>query len=220
MRHPPFRNWLEIAEYISLSASVAGAIATAVFQNSFYAAVPIVLSLLLNLVNRRKLEQQTRASIASVINQLNQHKTAAEQLIEELKTAIGSLTVNNGELGDPALNSESNNHLKPLISAVKSLRQQHQILEQTIKLIQAELNLTSQQFKRRPELEQIENLTTVILDLQEFINQLPQWGNLQQRQLIEIQEKVETALSQLSTELANIPDRVEAAVQRRKDENN
>ncbi|MGE5658616.1 MAG: hypothetical protein ACM37W_18615 [Actinomycetota bacterium] len=218
MRHSPFRTWLEFAEYVSFCASVVGAIAALSFHNSLYAVLPIVVSLGLNLVNRRRLEQQTKASIASAIHQLNQHKAAADQLIEQLKTAIASLSTANSTLGGSVGNAEPVQNLKPLVSAIKKLRQQHKILEQAIKLMQAELNLTSQQFKRRPELEQIESLTSVILDLQQFINQLPQWGSLQQKQLLELQAKVESALEQLSVEISNIPYQVDIAVQRREAE--
>ena len=79
-------------------------------------------------------------------------------------------------------------------------------------MIQSEIELTSRQFKQRPELQQVETLTTIILDLQEFINQLPQWGSLQQRQLTELQQKVDNALAQLAEEIAVIPNRVQEAV--------
>ncbi|MGB8687636.1 MAG: hypothetical protein WCD53_09915, partial [Microcoleus sp.] len=68
------------------------------------------------------------------------------------------------------------------------------------------------QFKQRPELAQIETLTTIMLDLQQFINELPQWGNLQQRQLTELQQQVENALGLVSQEIAAIPNRVQSAV--------
>ncbi|MDF0554264.1 hypothetical protein [Kamptonema sp. UHCC 0994] len=214
MRHNPSRNFLEITEYVSIAASIFGLIAAVAFAQNIYAAVPIVLSLLLNLINRNKLERQTRATAASTIDRINQHRASVEQLIEQFKVTITSLAASNPQIEHDGQNTEPVENLQSIVSAIKHLRQRENILEQTIKLVQAELEITSKQFKQRPELEQVESLTAVILDLQQFINQLPQWGTLQQRQLIELQEKVDTALANLSEEIGNIPNQVEVAVQR------
>lgn len=213
MRPTSSRNFLEIAEYLSVAAAIVGLIAATIFAQSIYAALPIVLSLLLNLINRNRLERQTRVTATSTIDRLNQHRASVEQLIEQLKATITSLAATNPTIENDSKNVEIGENLQSIVSAIKHLRQRENILEQTIKLVQAELEITSKQFKQRPELEQIESLTAVILDLQQFINQLPQWGSLQQRQLIELQEKVDTALANLSKEIGNIPNQVEAAVQ-------
>ena len=213
MRHNSSSNFLEIAEYISIAASIFGLIAAAVLAESIYAVAPIVLSLLLNLINRNRLQRQTKTTAASTSDRLNQHRALVEQLMEQLKTT-NSLAISNPQIEDNDRNIEPVENLQSIVSAIKHLRQRENILEQTIKLVQAELDIISKQFKQRPELEQIDSLTTVILDLQQFINQLPQWGNLQQRQLIELQAKVDNALANLSEELGNIPNQVEIAVQR------
>jgi hypothetical protein len=54
----------------------------------------------------------------------------------------------------------------------------------------------------------------VIVDLQQFINQLPQWGNLQQHQMNELHQKVEQSLEKLSTEIDNIPNQIEQEIKR------
>ena len=213
MHHNSSTNFLEIAEYISIAASIFGLIAAAVLAESIYAVAPIVLSLLLNLINRNRLQRQTKTTAASTTDRLNQHRALVEQLMEQLKTPT-SLAISNPQIEDNERNFEPVENLQSIVSAIKHLRQRENILEQTIKLVQAELDIISKQFKQRPELEQIDSLTTVILDLQQFINQLPQWGNLQQRQLIELQAKVDNALVNLSEELGNIPNQVETAVQR------
>ena len=213
MHHNSSTNFLEIAEYISIAASIFGLIAAAVLAESIYAVAPIVLSLLLNLINRNRLQRQTKTTAASTTDRLNQHRALVEQLMEQLKTPTSLASVN-PQIEDNDRNFEPVENLQSIVSAIKHLRQRENILEQTIKLVQAELDIISKQFKQRPELEQIDSLTTVILDLQQFINQLPQWGNLQQRQLIELQAKVDNALVNLSEELGNIPNQVETAVQR------
>jgi hypothetical protein len=208
------RNLLEIAEYISLAASIAGIVAAAVFNQSNYAALPIVWALLLNLINRNRLELKTKATAASTIERLNQHKASVEQLMEQLKVTTTSLAAVNPQIDHNNRNAESPEDLHSIVSALKHLRQRENILETTIKLVQTELETINKQFKQRPELEQVESLTAVILDLQQFINQLPQWGSLQQRQLIELQAKIDSALANLSAEIGKIPDQIEREVQR------
>ena len=129
-----------------------------------------------------------------------------------MQLAVNALDEALAQTSRENLNVGSGENVHSLISAIENLRQRLIILEKTIKMIQSEIELTSRQFKQRAELQQVETLTTIILDLQQFINELPQWGSLQQRQLTELQQKVDNALAQLSEEIAVIPNRVQEAV--------
>ncbi|GEM_PF-3100722 len=51
------RSWLEIAEYLSIAGSVLGSAVAVTSQQVICATAPVSLALLLNLVNRRRLEQ-------------------------------------------------------------------------------------------------------------------------------------------------------------------
>jgi hypothetical protein len=209
--NPKSSNLLETAELVFLAASAVGLAAALLFQQNIYAQVPVIISLLLNFVNRQKLQRQIRAREAAAVDRANQHAAATDRSIEQLQIAVNSLDQALSQTKSENLNSQPGENVHSLISAVENLRQRLIILEKTIKMIQSEIDITSRQFKQRPELEQIETLTTVILDLQQFINELPQWGNLQQRQLTELQQKVENALNQVSQEIASIPQRVQEA---------
>jgi|GEM_PF-605003 len=213
IQNPKSSNWLETAEVVFLAASAVGLAVSLVWGQSVYAQVPVVISLVLNFVNRQKLHGQVKASTAATFDRVNQQAATTDRAIEELQIAVNAL--------DEALSQTSRENLNvvgpgenvhSLISAIENLRQRLIILEKTIKMIQSEIELTSRQFKQRPELQQVETLTTIILDLQQFINELPQWGNLQQRQLTELQQKVDNALAELSEEIAVIPNRVQEAV--------
>lgn len=205
-------NLLETAELVFLAASAVGLAASLVWQQSVYAEVPVVISLLLNFVNRQKLQRQVRASTASTFDRVNQQATTTDRAIEQLQTVIKSLDEAISQTQSENLNVQPGENVHSLISAVENLRQRLIILEKTIKMIQSEIDLIGRQFKQRPELAQIETLTTIMLDLQQFINELPQWGNLQQRQLTELQQQVENALGLVSQEIAAIPNRVQSAV--------
>ena len=212
IQNPKSSNLLETAEVVFLAASAVGLAASLVWGQSVYAQGAIVISLVLNFVNRQKLHRQVKASTAATFDRVNQQAVTTDRALEQLQLAVNALDEALSQTSRENLNVGSGENVHSLISAIENLRQRLIILEKTIKMIQSEIELTSRQFKQRPELQQVETLTTIILDLQEFINELPQWGSLQQRQLTELQQKVDNALAQLSEEIAVIPNRVQEAV--------
>lgn len=212
IQNPKSSNLLETAEVVFIAASAVGLAASLVWGQSVYAQVPVVISLVLNFVNRQKLHRQVKASTAATFDRVNQQAVTTDRAIEQLQLAVNALDEALAQTSRENLNVGPGENVHSLISAIENLRQRLIILEKTIKMIQSEIELTSRQFKQRPELQQVETLTTIILDLQEFINELPQWGSLQQRQLTELQQKVDNALAQLSEEIAVIPNRVQEAV--------
>ncbi|MEP6489365.1 hypothetical protein NDI43_13830 [Microcoleus vaginatus GB2-A3] len=213
IQNPTSSNLLETAELVFLAASAVGLAASLVWGQSVYAQVPVVISLVLNFVNRQKLHGQVKASTAATFDRVNQQAATTDRAIEQLQLAVNALDEAVSQTSRENLNVVGpGENVHSLISAIENLRQRLIILEKTIKMIQSEIELTSRQFKQRPELQQVETLTTIILDLQQFINELPQWGSLQQRQLTELQQKVDNALAQLSEEIAVIPNRVQEAV--------
>lgn len=212
IQNPKSSNLLETAEVVFLAASAVGLAASLVWGQSVYAQGAIVISLVLNFVNRQKLHRQVKTSTAATFDRVNQQAVTTDRAIEQLQLAVNALDEALAQTSRENLNVGPGENVHSLISAIENLRQRLIILEKTIKMIQSEIELTSRQFKQRPELQQVETLTTIILDLQEFINELPQWGSLQQRQLTELQQKVDNALAQLSEEIAVIPNRVQEAV--------
>jgi hypothetical protein len=215
IQNPKSSNLLETAEVVFIAASAVGLAASLVWGQSVYAQVPVVISLVLNFVNRQKLHRQVKASTAATLDRVNQQAVTTDRAIEQLQLAVNALDEALAQTSRENLNVGPGENVHSLISAIENLRQRLIILEKTIKMIQSEIELTSRQFKQRPELQQVETLTTIILDLQQFINELPQWGSLQQRQLTELQQKVDNALAQLSEEIAVIPNRVQEAVANR-----
>ncbi|MEG4119098.1 hypothetical protein QUA43_16695 [Microcoleus sp. N9_B4] len=212
IQNPTSSNLLETAELVFLAASAVGLAASLVWEQSVYAQVPVVIALVLNFVNRQKLHRQVKASTAATFDRVNQQAATTDRAIEQLQLAVNALDEAVAQTSRENLNVAPGENVHSLISAIENLRQRLIILEKTIKMIQSEIELTSRQFKQRPELQQVETLTTIILDLQQFINELPQWGNLQQRQLTELQQKVDNALAELSEEIAVIPNRVQEAL--------
>ncbi len=185
---------LEILEYIFLAASAVGIFANYMFEQPvIYPVVFIFISLFLNLFNRRKLTAETQAIKFDNTRKLDEYQESISQIISQLKDSINSFESTAQALGD----NQGEGKVKPLMETIKSLLNRLEIQEQTIKLLQAELDLASQQFKQRPELQQINDLTSVIIDLQQFINKLPEWSDLRQQKFQKLEEKVNQALHKL-----------------------
>lgn len=140
------RPWVEIAEYVSIAASVVGSVVSVVSGQLIYAVLPLSISLVLNVVNRRRIEQLSRQSSATAIAQKQQLKSAIATMAQEARI---------------------------LVTAVEQLHQQQSNLNQSLSPIQAQLDALTEQFKKRPELEQIKGLTAVITALQHYLDRLP-----------------------------------------------
>lgn len=66
------RHWLEFAEYTFLVASVLGTAITLLSGQAIYMALPMSVSLLLNLINRLRLEQQMKRRITTAMLRLQE----------------------------------------------------------------------------------------------------------------------------------------------------
>ncbi|HCV32487.1 MAG TPA: hypothetical protein DGO89_21405, partial [Microcoleaceae bacterium UBA9251] len=100
-----------------------GLAASLVWQQSVYAEVPVVISLLLNFVNRQKLQRQVRVSTASTFDRVNQQATNTDRAIEQLQTVIKSLDEAISQTQSENLNVQPGENVHSLISAVENLRQ-------------------------------------------------------------------------------------------------
>lgn len=183
------RRWVEIAEYVSIAGSVLGSAIALVSQQAIYGLAPVSVSLSLNLINRRRLEQQC----------------------QQLRNTINSLSIANAKVKQDVQNFVPTEELASIVSIVEGLNQQQKGLRLSLVPLQSRLDDLIQQFNHRPELEQIESLVVVIAALKQCIDGLPQPEHLQ-LQSAELQNQVERALAQLSektTELSENLERVE-----------
>ena len=93
------KHWLDFAEIGSAAVSIGGAIATITGQSAAYAALPLSLSVTLNLLNRKRLlaemlthhnqdiatlQQSISASEGNLNSSLQQHITSARQQLNQL----------------------------------------------------------------------------------------------------------------------------------------
>lgn len=183
------RRCVEIAEYVSIAGSVLGSAIALVSQQAIYGLAPVSVSLSLNLINRRRLEQQS----------------------QQLRNTINSLSAANAKVKQDVQNFVPREEIAAIVSIVEGLNQQQKGLRLSLVPLQSRLDDLIQQFNHRPELEEIESLVVVIAALKQCIDGLPQPEHLQ-LQSAELQNQVERALAQLSektTELSENLERVE-----------
>ncbi|WP_017717516.1 WD40 repeat domain-containing protein [Kamptonema formosum] len=82
------RSWLEIAEYLSIAGSVLGSAVAVTSQQLIYATTPVSLALLLNLVNRRRLELLPGPSVSTEMARTHRQLSAE---VESLRLQLLAL---------------------------------------------------------------------------------------------------------------------------------
>lgn len=191
------RSGLGILEYVCVVGSIGSAIALA-FKEAIFglALAPVSLSLVLNLFNRKGLEQLSghSADVSAEVQQLRDEITAVSAANEQFKQDIQNLV--------------PRQELVSVNSLVEQLNQQHEGLRLSLVPMQSRLDDLIQAYDNRPELKEIENLATVITALRNSIAQLPSLGQLQPS-ATEIQPGEET--SPLSQNSAKV-ERLEKAI--------
>ncbi|MBE9178761.1 tetratricopeptide repeat protein [Oculatella sp. LEGE 06141] len=81
-------HWLNVAEYASVVGLGVGSLASIVYTQMLYVSAPLSILVLLNLANRRRLEQETEQHTAIAVNELDQRLS---QQIEQLNQQVMSL---------------------------------------------------------------------------------------------------------------------------------
>ncbi len=89
------RNWLEVVEYVSIAGSIVGSVVAVISQQVIYAATPVSLSLVLNLINRQRWENGSRQGGADDIIQIERQ---ISRNVEALREQILALPTQ-GDLG-------------------------------------------------------------------------------------------------------------------------
>ena len=199
-------HWLEITESVALAGSVLGTIAVAGTQQVLYAAVPLTVSVSLNLVNRQRLYQlnqrRSEEAIAQVYDSLQplnqrfdrlesskqQANSQTEQRITELQESLRDElfeAIAQVEESFPAIPEVPT--LDPIIARINALESQ---LEQQRDRIEA------QKLELKDSLRQ-EN-ETAIARIHQALESIPPIPNL--KPLVDRLEQLETATEQVNQE--------------------
>ncbi|MCT7951589.1 hypothetical protein NG798_17430 [Ancylothrix sp. C2] len=185
------RHWLQTIESLSLVGCFAGSVAAVLSEQILYAVAPVSLSLALNLSNRRFFEQKNTQLTTTALQQINQQ---IERLDSAKKEWSGAIQILIQQLETQAKNIDPTQYINRQNTDIDILKNKQDSLEIAVGTLGEEIHLLNQQFKNRPELQQIENLAEIILALRQTIDRLPSPQNSQ---------------PQIETKTSHIPSKIE-----------
>jgi chromosome segregation ATPase len=159
------RSGLGLLEYACVAGSIVGSAIALATKEAIFGLAPVSLSLVLNLINRNRLEE------------LCQQSTGVTAEVQQLRDEITSVSAANEKVQD-VQNLASRQELNSVNSMIEQLNQQQEGLRLSLVPMQSRLDDLIQAYDNRPELKEIENLATVITALRNSIDQLPSSGQL------------------------------------------
>ncbi len=177
---------LEIAEYVSLAGSALGTLVAVASKQVAFAAAPLTAALVLNLVNRRRLQQQTQDSITGALTQSNQVAHFLQQQVQALPSINSQLDT---------LNQQFNS--RPEIQAIAQLNTASAQLTEQLDALTLRLNNLQTQ-KEEVEFTEVEQ---AIANIHDQLHTLTlRLDNLQTPQAVELTE-VEQAIASIHDQL-------------------
>lgn len=183
MKH---RNWLDVAEYLMLFGSGVGTLASVASQQVVYTAAPLSFLMLLNLVNRQRLQQrldEITPAIAQVDQQLTEEVELFNRKINDLPDAA---TVR--QLRTIVLQK----HQAAISQLSRNMRELHQeMVKQTAPLREHNLTVLHQDIHNL-QLRNV-NLEGSLSELTAYLNQVAAASRV---------NDLETASAQFSAELS------------------
>jgi len=214
---------LNVVEYTSTAASVVGVVISALSQQAIYAAAPLSLSLCLNLVNRRRFEQQAEQRFNGAIAQIDQRLLHLDQRVlerneteielNELRSQLSQLqehfTITQQGQNATAINlGELQARLSQLNAQLTAI-EQRQIHAATSQIgLEAQLSQSRENFSQeiraiRQRLQSLDGLEALQQELPRLTEQIV---FLQQRQSPTTTDhaEVQTRISQLDAQLTAI----------------
>lgn len=149
-------------EAISVGGAVVGSALTLIYNQAIIGLAPVSLSLVLNLINRRRLSAF-----------LDQNGDVTSE-VQQLRRDVTLLSTTNEKVIQDLQNLTQQQDITPSVAKIEELHQQQEGLRLSLVPLQSRLDDLIQQFNSRPELEQIESLAIVIEALKQSLDQLPQ----------------------------------------------
>lgn len=216
------RSWLEVAEYVALFGSFTGTLIALVSQQVAAAALPLSVSLLLNLINRSQLEDSQEQTTQTALDafsrryatdmkflrrQMQEALATPEQVnLAPLESAIGELrqALDQAQQGVERQLAAAGRSLDPLQAQLAVLQTQQQALESSLSSLQ-------QRVQAGPTPESLATLTATLAELQAQTRQteatLRDLGRQTQgtgQRLVQLEAQVEAG----ATVLPNLAQRV------------
>ena len=188
---------LEIAEYLFLALSGVGSLVAAVSGKVIYMALPLLIYLLLNLMNRYRFEQRTRRRTNTAMNRVQQQLATEIQALKQTIEAGLKPSANVPEAADIA-------EIKQAIAALQ-IQAERFYQGEALDLQPIYQNLSVQKRLIASLQDQYASFEESLKHVINYLNTSLPTGRV---------ENVEKAIAQLSSELAKIPSQIEQIDQR------
>jgi tetratricopeptide (TPR) repeat protein len=184
-------KWSELTEYTLLAGTGVGTLAAVLTQQFLYAASPLSLYLLLNLMNRRRADQLTLESADAAISQVDRKLTENIDLLQQQTKSLPSF-LDLATLRKTALQENE--------AAIARLQQEtaekfSQFEEQNLGAVQQDLHQLQEQYSQIGE-----SISTITTNLKGLAD------NTRVGQLEETVTQLKTEVSQLREDLQRLTD--------------
>ncbi|MBD2292101.1 hypothetical protein H6G06_01055 [Anabaena sphaerica FACHB-251] len=201
------RQWLEISEYVCLGLSVLGTIAATVTQQMVYAAVPLAISIALNLANRPRFNhsqsqqqiEQLQASLQNITDkfyQVQETMDTSNQRLQQIEVWRQQLS----QIIDQEIEISINQRLEK-IEIWK--QQSSQFIDQKIDISIQKLSTEINHFN-----QQIQDINNRLSELDNSLHNLNETIQNQGQKLINVQE-LKSEFSQFSQQISVVNSRFE-----------
>lgn len=188
------RSNLGTFEAFSVGGAVIGSAIAYFTKQAILGLAPVSVALILNLINRRRLEAFLDQS-ADVTTE-----------VQQLRRDITLLSTSHEKFTQDLQNLVPQQELASQVARIETLHDQQEGLRLSLVPIQSRLDDLIQQFQQRPELEEIESLTIVIEALKQSIDQLPQQAQSATSHSPAAIEPLQKALDLLHYQFDNRPE--------------
>lgn len=180
------RDFIRFAEYVAVSASVIGVIATLSTRQPAYAVAPLSASVALNLVSRRQQSQSLNATVANIAQQSKELALKVQQANQRLDT-IAQQGISRQQ-GIEALNQMRSEQSSEVIATA-----------QTIASIREDIDRQQKQWADLAENRSADELTTESEQIEAQMNTALQGF---QAVLSDLSARIDTALGQQNEHIA------------------
>ena len=219
MKH---RNWLNLSEYALLVGAGIGSLASVASQQILFTAAPVSALLLVNLVNRRRLEETTLAHTNLSVTQLDQKLStdlnALRQQIQVLPNFLDLASLRKSVLHETAENTaglvQDVTHLKRELA-----KPEWRLLAQEVRQLQVNyadladsVNAVTNYLSRLSTIDRVDSLDSLVAGLKAELTQLR--GNLQkigEEQQNNNPRVMQDQLNHINRRLNNLPTPFDAS---------
>jgi tetratricopeptide (TPR) repeat protein len=217
------RNWLNITEYLLLfGTGVSSVVAALVFQQILLTAAPMSLLFLLNLINRRRIEESAQENTAASISELDQKLStdiaALQQQAQVLPNFLDLASLRKSVLSK---NEEGLNGLAQEIAQLKRevakpdmrlLRQDIRQLQEQYSGVAESLSSITNQLNRLSTTSRVDSLEGTIAQLKSELSQLQaNLQNLSNEQRTSNSRVFQDQINHLNRRLNNLPTPFDAS---------